>query len=73
MKSNYDVELDDKTEDAAYLALVEQWLPKLFDDHRPSLVFFQVLSNIRNQKSYVCDEYSGAFLDLLELPSRFLT
>lgn len=41
MKSNYDVELDDKTEDATYLALVEQWLPKLFDDHRPSLVFFQ--------------------------------
>ena len=44
MRSNYDVELDDDTEDATYLALVEQWLPKLFNDHQPGLVFFQVPS-----------------------------
>lgn len=48
MRSNYDVELDDATEDATYSALVEQWLPQLFDDHPPSLVFFQVLKHSRD-------------------------
>ncbi|CAI5478409.1 unnamed protein product [Closterium sp. Yama58-4] len=40
-RSDYDVELPDDTGDAAYLALLHEWLPKLFDQHRPSLVIFQ--------------------------------
>ncbi|CAI5974624.1 unnamed protein product [Closterium sp. NIES-65] len=40
-RSDYDVELPDDTGDAAYLSLLEQWLPKLFEHHRPSLVMFQ--------------------------------
>ncbi|CAI5473026.1 unnamed protein product [Closterium sp. Yama58-4] len=40
-RSNYDIELPDDTGDAAYLALLQEWLPRLFDQHRPSLVIFQ--------------------------------
>ncbi|GJP50613.1 hypothetical protein CLOM_g9756 [Closterium sp. NIES-68] len=41
MRSDHDVELPDGTGDAAYLAVLEEWLPRLFDQHRPSLVLFQ--------------------------------
>ncbi|CAI7847974.1 unnamed protein product, partial [Closterium sp. NIES-53] len=40
-RSDYDVELPDDMGDAAYLALLQEWLPRLFDQHRPSLVIFQ--------------------------------
>lgn len=41
MKSNYDVEFADNTEDDEYLDSLKKWLPRLFDTHNPSLVFFQ--------------------------------
>ena len=41
MKSTYDIEMPDGTEDAQYLRLLEQWLPVLFERHSPQLVFFQ--------------------------------
>ena len=65
MRSNYDVELDDGTEDATYLTLVEQWLPKLFDDHQPGLVFFQVPFGRPFHTFCGCDEYFGAVSDFL--------
>jgi acetoin utilization deacetylase AcuC-like enzyme len=40
-KSTHDVELPDDCEDEEYLSLLEQWLPKLFDDYDPAIVFFQ--------------------------------
>ena len=42
MRSTYDVELPDGTGDDAYLSLLDDWLPRLFDAHAPvRLVFFQ--------------------------------
>eukprot|EP00898_Chlorokybus_atmophyticus_P006382 jgi/Chlat1/6745/Chrsp50S06443 len=41
MKSDYDVELADGTGDQEYLTLLAGWLSKLFDMHKPSLVFYQ--------------------------------
>lgn len=39
--STYDLALNDGTGDAEYLALLRDWLPRLFAEHRPQLVFFQ--------------------------------
>ncbi|KAH7315879.1 hypothetical protein KP509_21G069300 [Ceratopteris richardii] len=41
MKSDYDVDLPDETGDDAYLAVLSEWLQKLFTLHKPSLIFFQ--------------------------------
>jgi acetoin utilization deacetylase AcuC-like enzyme len=41
MRSTYDVDLPDDTGDEAYLALLADWLPRLFATHAPKLVFFQ--------------------------------
>ena len=41
MRSTYDVELPDGTGDDAYLALLDAWLPRLFQTHAPRLVFYQ--------------------------------
>jgi len=41
MRSTYDVPLKDHMEDAEYLAILDSWLPMLFDKHKPKLVFFQ--------------------------------
>ena len=41
MRSTYDVDLPDDTDDAAYLALLDEWLPRLFSTHAPRLVFYQ--------------------------------
>lgn len=40
-KSTHDVELDDDCDDATYLSRLEEWLPRLFDEYDPALVFFQ--------------------------------
>lgn len=42
MRSNYDIELEDNTEDEKYLKILQEWLPRLYANHTPSLVFFQV-------------------------------
>lgn len=39
-RSKIDVELEDRTEDEAYLALVRQWLPRVFE-FEPGVIFFQ--------------------------------
>ncbi|CAL8462539.1 g2072 [Coccomyxa elongata] len=39
--STYDVALCDGTGDEQYLRLLEEWLPRLFANHRPQLVFCQ--------------------------------
>ena len=39
--STHDVELPDDCDDDAYLAELNAWLPRLFDDYDPALVFFQ--------------------------------
>lgn len=39
--STYDVALPDATGDEEYLALLREWLPRLFAQHQPQLVFFQ--------------------------------
>eukprot|EP00850_Spirogloea_muscicola_P002086 SM000008S22175 [mRNA] locus=s8:259330:261466:+ [translate_table: standard] len=39
MSSDYDVELSDNTDDDMYLKLLLHWLPLLFKQHQPSLVF----------------------------------
>jgi acetoin utilization deacetylase AcuC-like enzyme len=41
MRSTYDVDLPDDTGDDAYLALLAEWLPRLFATHAPRLVFYQ--------------------------------
>ena len=41
MRSTYDVDLPDETDDATYLALLDEWLPRLFATHAPRLVFYQ--------------------------------
>eukprot|EP00250_Pteridium_aquilinum_P016049 c22914_g1_i1 orf=790-1899(-) len=41
MKSDYDVDLPDDTGDEVYLAVLSDWLPRLFSSHNPSLIFFQ--------------------------------
>jgi len=40
-KSTHDVELPDDAGDDMYLGLLDEWLPRLFDDYDPALVFFQ--------------------------------
>ena len=39
--STHDVDLPDGTDDEAYLAILADWLPRLFEQHAPKLVFFQ--------------------------------
>ncbi len=39
--STYDIALPDGTGDEEYLSVLEEWLPRLFADHRPQLVFYQ--------------------------------
>lgn len=39
--STYDVELPDATGDDEYLRLLNEWLPVLFERHKPELVLFQ--------------------------------
>ncbi|KAI5067513.1 hypothetical protein GOP47_0018041 [Adiantum capillus-veneris] len=41
MKSDYDVDLPDDTGDEVYLAVLSDWLQRLFGSHSPSLIFFQ--------------------------------
>jgi hypothetical protein len=41
MRSTYDVPLPDDTNDEQYLALLRSWLPRLMQQHRPQLIFFQ--------------------------------
>ena len=41
MTSTYDVGLPDATTDDDYLRVLAEWLPRLFDRHRPQLAFFQ--------------------------------
>ena len=41
MQSTYDVALPDGTEDTAFLGMLQQWIPRLLDEHEPQLVFFQ--------------------------------
>lgn len=40
-RSDLDIGLPDGIEDAAYLAILREQLPKLFDQHQPDFVFFQ--------------------------------
>ncbi len=40
-KSTHDVELPDDADDEVYLRLLDEWLPRLFDEYDPGLVFFQ--------------------------------
>ena len=40
-KSTYDMSLEDGTKDEAYLYLLHDWLPRLFESHKPQLLFFQ--------------------------------
>ena len=41
MRSDHDVDVPDGTGDLEYIALMEEWLPKLFDTYSPRLVYFQ--------------------------------
>ena len=40
-ESTYDIALADGTEDAAFLGMLQEWVPRLFETHDPQLVFFQ--------------------------------
>lgn len=40
-KSTYDISLEDGTTDEAYLAMLRDWLPRVFETHKPQLLFFQ--------------------------------
>ena len=40
-ESTYDVSLEDGTSDETYMSLLHDWLPRLFERHRPQLLFFQ--------------------------------
>jgi len=40
-RSSLDVELEDATDDATYLALLDEHLPRALDAHRPDFVFYQ--------------------------------
>jgi len=40
-KSDFDVEIEEKTGDHEYLLTLEDWLPQLVDDIRPDLIFYQ--------------------------------
>jgi acetoin utilization deacetylase AcuC-like enzyme len=40
-RSSLDVELEDRTDDAIYLALLDEHLPAALDRHRPDFVFYQ--------------------------------
>jgi acetoin utilization deacetylase AcuC-like enzyme len=41
MTNTYDVGLSDAVTDDEYLSTLVEWLPRLFDQHRPQLAFFQ--------------------------------
>ena len=41
MRSDHDVDVPDGAGDLEYIALMEEWLPKLFDTYSPRLVYFQ--------------------------------
>ena len=41
MRSDHDVDVPDGTGDLEYIALMEEWLPRLFDTYSPRLVYFQ--------------------------------
>lgn len=41
MRSDYDVDLEDGTGDEEYLRILGEWLPRLFETHKPKLVMFQ--------------------------------
>lgn len=41
MRSDYDVDLPDNTGDDEYLRILGEWLPRLFDEHKPKLVMYQ--------------------------------
>ena len=41
MTNTYDVGLPDAVTDDEYLATLAEWLPRLFERHRPQLAFFQ--------------------------------
>ena len=41
MRCTYDVGLPDATMDDEYLRVLGDWLPRLFERHRPQLAFFQ--------------------------------
>jgi acetoin utilization deacetylase AcuC-like enzyme len=41
MRSTYDIDLPDDTGDEEYLAILGDWLPRLFATHAPRLVFYQ--------------------------------
>ena len=47
MKSDHDVDLPDDTGDDEYMSVLLQWLPKLFEEHRPFLVIFQVVKAVK--------------------------
>jgi acetoin utilization deacetylase AcuC-like enzyme len=50
--SDYDVELPDDTGDEAYLATLAEWLPRLFETHKPQLVFFQAGVDVLSSDSF---------------------
>lgn len=52
MKSTYDIELDDKTDDASYNQVLAEWLPKLFEMHEPRLVFYQAGVDALHEDSF---------------------
>lgn len=41
MRNTYDIALPDNTGDEEYLGLLRSWLPRLLQQHRPQLIFFQ--------------------------------
>ena len=41
MKNTHDIALPDGTADEEYLALLQDWMPRLMATYRPQLVFFQ--------------------------------
>ncbi|KAK3277213.1 hypothetical protein CYMTET_14771 [Cymbomonas tetramitiformis] len=52
MKSTYDIELDDKTDDARYNQVLAEWLPHLFEVHEPRLVFYQAGVDALHEDSF---------------------
>ena len=41
MRSDHDVDVPDGTGDKEYIAMLEEWLPRLFETYDPRLVYFQ--------------------------------
>ena len=41
MRSDHDVDVPDGTGDKEYIAMLEEWLPQLFETYDPRLVYFQ--------------------------------